>query len=137
MTTETSPSPAPAAATSPHSVQLVIPGMQAVTGAALELAAANMTAFVEAVRERARIEGDTRGYIPHVGEPIRNETADADGRFGCPVRQRPRPGHPDARRKSCPPAGHLPLHLVPHRQRQRWWRNDAASMTGPIPPRTR
>jgi len=41
-----------------------------------------MQAFVREVEAQAAREGETRGYEPQVGEPVRDPGADADGRFG-------------------------------------------------------
>ena len=117
-------------------MQLVIPGMQAVDGAALELAAVNMAAFVKVVRDRARIEGDVRGYTAYVGEPMRNEAADADGRFGWILSVNGReqtvlmPGVELAQLRGT----HLstPCLIV---NGSAWWWNDASGMAVPIPPR--
>ncbi|WP_430786925.1 competence protein CoiA family protein [Actinoplanes sp. G11-F43] len=134
---ETPPAPVAAAEEPAVSVQLVIPGMQAVDEAALELAAANLAAFVEAVRERARIEGDTRGYTPHVGEPRRDAAADIDGRFGWTLAVNGRdqailmPGVELARLHGTGLSA--PCVIV---NGSAWWWNDAASMAVPIPGRT-
>lgn len=132
----TSPIPATASETPSHSMQLVIPGMQAVDDAALEIAAANMTVFVEAVRDRARIEGAIRGYTPHVGEPTRNADADAAGRYGwtLPVNGRDQailmPGVELAQLRGT----HLSAPTITVNG-SAWWWNDAAGMAVPIPAR--
>ncbi|GIF08891.1 competence protein CoiA family protein [Actinoplanes siamensis] len=134
---ETLPAPAAAPEDSARRVRLVIPGMHAVTGATLELAADNMAVFVEAVRERARIEGDTRGYTPHVGEPRRDANTDADGRFGWTLSVNGRdqailmPGIELAQLRGTGLAA--PCLIV---NGSAWWWNDAAGMAVPIPGRT-
>jgi hypothetical protein len=60
----------------------MISGAQPVDGAHAEVAANNMAAFTAEVSARAETEGQVRGYTPHVAEPDRDESVDADGRFG-------------------------------------------------------
>ncbi|WP_097328862.1 competence protein CoiA family protein [Paractinoplanes atraurantiacus] len=133
---QASPSPVPTAEAPAHGVQLIIPGMQAVEAGALELAAANMAVFVEAVRDRARIESDVRGYTPEVGHPVRDAAADIDGRFGwvLPVNGRDQvilmPGVELVRLRDTEVSA--PCLFV---NGSAWWWNDAVSMAVPIPPR--
>jgi hypothetical protein len=60
----------------------MIEGTGLVGGATLQQAETNMREFVRLVAEQAQTEGETRGYAPQVGEPVRDEGSDADGRFG-------------------------------------------------------
>lgn len=64
---------------------MITPAFGPVEGATAEVAAANMVAFIADVREHAALNGQVRGYTPSIGEPVRRESLDADGRYGWAV----------------------------------------------------
>ncbi|WP_143235483.1 hypothetical protein [Paractinoplanes atraurantiacus] len=64
---------------------MINPGSQPVDGAREELAAASLAAFLVELREQAALERETRGAGGEVGEPVRDSTADRDGRFGWTI----------------------------------------------------
>jgi hypothetical protein len=125
-----------ATAATAYGVQVIIPGTQAVDGAHVTVATTNMHDFVKEVQARAEVEGQTRGYTPSVGEPIRNEAADRDGRYGWVL----------------PVNGHHQEILMPGVDLAQlrgsslsapcvkvngnsWWWNDAAGSAVPLPER--
>ncbi|MFF5291921.1 hypothetical protein [Paractinoplanes globisporus] len=60
---------------------MINPGSRPVEGATAAQAEANMRAFIEAVRAAAEIAREVRP-VASVGEPMREESLDADGRYG-------------------------------------------------------
>jgi hypothetical protein len=112
----------------------MISGAQPVDGAHAEVAAINMAAFAAEVAARAETEGQVRGYTPHVGEPTRDESVDADGRFGwvLPVNGRPQrilmPGVDLERMRDL--SAEAPMVSV--NGQWAWW-NDAAGAAVPLP----
>jgi hypothetical protein len=112
----------------------MISGALPVDGAHVEVAAANMVAFAAKVSAQAETEGQVRGYTPQVGEPARDEAADAGGRFGwiLPVNGRPQ-------RILMPGVDLERLHdlsadapMVNVNGQWAWW-NDAAGAAVPLP----
>ena len=60
---------------------MISPGSRPVEGATAAPAEANLRAFAEAVRVEAEIAREVRP-VAAVGEPLRDESMDADGRYG-------------------------------------------------------
>jgi hypothetical protein len=60
---------------------MINPGSRPVEGATAAQAEASMRAFVEAVRVEADFAREVRP-VAAVGEPLRDESLDADGRYG-------------------------------------------------------
>jgi hypothetical protein len=71
----------------------VISGTAPVEGSSEEVAAANLSTFLAAVREQAAREREVRGSGGDVGEPIRDPAADQAGRFGWTVQVNGRAVH--------------------------------------------
>ena len=60
---------------------MINPGSRPVEGATAAQAEANMRAFTDAVRAQADVARQARP-VAAVGEPVRDESMDADGRYG-------------------------------------------------------
>ncbi|MEV6930875.1 hypothetical protein AB0M46_41175 [Dactylosporangium sp. NPDC051485] len=133
-TTSADERPATATAAPAYGVQMIIPGTQTVDGADVAVATTNMQAFVDEVRARAEVEGQVRGYTASVGEPIRNEAADQEGRYGwvLPVNGRHQeilmPGVDPAQLRGSSTSA--PCVKV---NGNSWWWNDAAGSAIPLP----
>ena len=115
---------------------MITPAFGPVEGAAEHHAAANMTAFMTELRERATVEGEVRGYTPQVDDLVRDESLDADGRYGWTLQvngqqiQVLMPGVDEATLRGL--TNDVPALIV--NGGMAWW-NDAVGHAIPIPAR--